>query len=343
MLGKAKINYSYISLILLGLATVILFIALLMKAYPLFLAGSPSVCQWYLSRTLYELPRSLPGLFLLIAGSILSIGIVSVGVQLIRTHRLYRSIRRRQIPLTGSLQTVVHRIGLTHRVILVADDNLYSFCFGFLRPRVIISSGLVSHLSYKELEAVLLHEQAHLKNRDPLKLLVGNAVATMFFFLPVFAELYRNMEASNELIADSWTTAVQKDTLFLRRALRKIIAQAPLTLAAVAGISHPDHIEIRVHQLKNMKIKQKLTLSYRSIVGSLIFLVGGIFILQTPVEAFRTQSPNESIYSVCSTDAACRQGCEAGTVSGGLNDPSRLPAPTNSSPAVSTYKAPSYK
>lgn len=341
MSNRAGTNYSYISLILLGLVAGAISIAILVKTYPLFSANALYFCQQFISNTLFKLPHSLPGALITAVWIVLSFGLFSLLIQLARTYRLFWKVNPKKIPLTSDLQETASLMNLRNNILLIKDENLYSFCFGFLNPKIIITSGLVSSLTQKELEAVLLHEQAHLKNKDPLKLLIGKAVASMFFFLPIFRELYRNMEATNELIADSWTTEVQKDTTFLRGALRKIIAQPQVTFATVPAISHPDHIEIRVHQLKNMKIKHKLTLSYSSIMGSIVFIIASLFILQTPVNAFHTEGSEEPSYFVCSADSSCRQECHhnAGMP---VSDPDHLFTPV-SSPASSKYEAPSYK
>lgn len=341
MSNKAGTNYSYITLILLGLAAGAISIALLVKTYPLFSARALYFCQQLISNTLFELPHSLPGVLITAVWIVLSFGLVSLLLQLVKTYRLFWEINPKKVSLTPGLQKVAGQVGFENKVLLIEDENLYSFCFGFLNPKIIITSGLVSRLTQKELEAVLLHGQAHLKNKDPLKLLIGKAVASMFFFLPIFRELYRNMEAANELIADSWTAEVQKDTVFLRGALRKIIAQPQVTFATVPAISHPDHIEIRVHQLKNMKLKHKLTLSYSSIIGSLAFIVVSLFILQTPVDAFHTENTDEPSYFVCSVDNACRQECHH-NANMFVFDPDHLFTPVSSSPSPK-YEAPSYK
>lgn len=343
MSNKTGTNYSYITLILLSLVAGAISIALLVKTYPLFSAKALYFCQQFISNTLFEIPHSLPEALITAVWIILSFGLISFFIQLIKTCRLLWEINPKKIPLTRNLQKTANSLNLGNSVLLIKDANLYSFCFGFLNPKIIITSGLVSQLSQRELEAVLLHEQAHLKNKDPLKILIGKAVASMYFFLPIFRELCQNMEATNELNADYWTAEAQKDTKFLRGALRKIIAQPQVAFATVPGISHPDHIEIRVHQLKNMRIKHKLTLSYSSIIGSLTFIVAGLFILQTPVNAFQTDDATQTSYFVCSVDHACREQCRHNANMSSVTKPEQLFTPVNSSPTPPKYKAPSYK
>ncbi|MBI4038715.1 M56 family metallopeptidase [Candidatus Daviesbacteria bacterium] len=342
MSNKTGINQSYIILVLLGLVAGAISIALLAKVYPLFSAKALYFCQQFVANTFFMLPHTLPGAFATAVWAVLSLGLISFLIQLAKTYALLRKTIPKKIPLTRKLQETVNSLGLGNSTQLIEDKNLYSFCIGFLNPKIIITSGLISDLTQKELEAVLLHEQMHLKNRDPLKILIGKTVSSTFFFLPIFRELYRNMEATNELIADYWTTEIQKDTKFLRSALRKIIAQPQITFATVPAISHPDHIEIRVRQLKNTGIKHKLTLSYSSIIGSAMFIVVSLFVLQTPVDAFHTEDSSEPSYFVCSVDNVCRQECHHNS-NMSVPRPDHLFTPVNSSPTSSKYEAPSYK
>ncbi|MCL5797384.1 MAG: M48 family metalloprotease [Patescibacteria group bacterium] len=342
MPNKASTNYSYVTLILLGLVAGTISIALLAKTYPLFSAKALYFCQQFISNTLFELPHSFPGAVITSVWVVLSLGLISLLVQLIKTYMLLRKIVPKKIPLTLTLQNIANSLGLANNIQLIEDKNVYSFCYGFFKPKIIITSSLVSSLTEKELEAVLIHERAHIKNRDPLKILVGKTISSTFFFLPIFRELHQNMEATNELIADYWTAEAQKDTKFLRSALRKIIAQPQITFATVPAISHPDHIEIRVRQLANTGIKYKLTLSYRSIIGSAIFIIAGLFVLQTPVDAFHTEGSSEPSYFVCSVDNSCRQECHHNS-NMSVSDPDHLFTPVSSSPASSRYEAPSYK
>lgn len=57
-----------------------------------------------------------------------------------------------------------YRIIDTHRV--------FAWCCGLLRPRLLVSRGLLDSLSPAELEAVLAHERAHAERLDNLRLLL---------------------------------------------------------------------------------------------------------------------------------------------------------------------------
>jgi hypothetical protein len=86
--------------------------------------------------------------------------------------------------------------------IVIDVSEPFTFCFGFLRPRICLSAGLIGKLPANELKAALTHEAHHCQNFDPLRILVINVIASALFFLPVVAEWKANYELELELSAD---------------------------------------------------------------------------------------------------------------------------------------------
>jgi len=93
------------------------------------------------------------------------------------------------------------------QVRIVGDDRPLAFCAGLLRPRVHLSSGLVAALGAAELRALLEHEAAHARRRDPLRRLTRELLAASLFFLPVLRQLAARRAALAELRADAAAVA----------------------------------------------------------------------------------------------------------------------------------------
>lgn len=241
-------------------------------------------CQQFLSSSLLQIPL----VFMLL------IGVLSLLIQVYKTQALWKRFARQIVVLPKRVQNVIAALNLKNRVYVVADANLFSFCVGLFSPRVVISTGLVGSLSDKELEAVLIHEQAHIQNYDPLKMVFGKTIASMFFFLPIFAELNKNMITVNELMADNWTIQKQQTSTFIKGAMKKILSAPQVALAVVPAISNPDSLEVRIYRLVNPNIKHTMYLSWANIVTTILFLALGLFLLQTPVNAQREQCHNKA-------------------------------------------------
>lgn len=304
-----RINVSFYVFIFATLAVSLVITTLLYKASPLFTSRTLFLCQKFISNIMIEVPRSLPGTLILVVGIVLGIGLLSFLVQLLKTRIFLRKLLIKRVNMSSDLEKTLRALNLVDKVILVKDKNLFSFCCGIFSPSIVVSTGLVKSLTDKELEAVLLHEQSHLISRDPIKVLLGKTFSSMFFFLPIFRELNKNIEAVNELLADQWTINHQENPAFLRGALKKILAAPQLNLAAVSNVSGPDYFEIRIHRLIDPGTKHKFRLSLVSLLTTVLFVLISWFLLQTPVSAFHMDSMDDSACFLCSVEQSCSEQC----------------------------------
>lgn len=339
-----KINGSFLILLFSSIIATALVLFLLMKTFPLFAAKALYFCQQSVSNTIFQIPHSFHYTFILILVAALALGALSFLIQLLKTHMLLHRLLNKKVNTPRRIQKILSPLGLENKLSLIKEDNLFSFCYGIFSPRIILTTALVSSLNDQELEAVLLHEKAHMQNLDPLKVLLGKTAASMFFFLPIFSELNKNMVATNELLADNFAIRAQNGTMFLRGALRKILSTPHLTFAAVPAISNSDHLEIRIKHLVNPSLSGKLPLSIMSITTSILFLVASWFILQSPVQAFQIEGEGEPAYFVCSsTDSICQNQCGQTSYSLPVKTPNDLFSPaaySKNNQSLSTDKMP---
>lgn len=308
-----RVNVSFYVLILSALSVSLVISALLYKASPLFTSKTLFLCQKFISNIMFEIPRSFPQSLILVVGTVLGLGLLSFLIQLVKTHLFLRKLLIKRVCIPPNLARTLEGFNLTNKVILVKDKNLFSFCCGIFSPFIVVSTGLIKTLASRELEAVLLHEQSHLISSDPIKVLVGKTFSSMFFFLPIFRELHKNIEAASELLADQWTINSQESTIFLRGALKKILASPQLDLATVSNASGPDYFEIRIHRLVDPGTKHKFRVSLVSLVTTFVFVVISWFLLQTPVSASHMDSEANSTYFLCSVDQSCSEQCHHNT------------------------------
>ncbi len=73
---------------------------------------------------------------------------------------------------------------------------------GYLKPLILIPVGMVNALGPREVEAILLHELAHIRRRDSLVNLLQNFVETLFFFNPAVLWLSSLIRAEREHCCD---------------------------------------------------------------------------------------------------------------------------------------------
>ena len=100
----------------------------------------------------------------------------------------------------AEVEAICHKYGIA--VGLVVSNYPFSFVWGYLRSKLIVSTGLLNALTKEELVAVLEHEAAHHARRDNLLkwALTICRYATPAF--PLTARLYRWLNEQIEMICD---------------------------------------------------------------------------------------------------------------------------------------------
>ncbi len=90
---------------------------------------------------------------------------------------------------------------------VIEDPRPRAFCAGLVRPRVYVSSGALVLLDDVALRAVVAHERAHARRRDPLCLACGRVLERALFYVPGLAALQRRRLELTELSADEQAIA----------------------------------------------------------------------------------------------------------------------------------------
>ena len=110
------------------------------------------------------------------------------------------------------------------RIFVLNTATPVAFSFSFLSSKIFLSAGLFDILSRKELEAVVLHELAHIKNSTSIMRLSGHVARLLSPFARLANFLGGNAIAEDELAADTFAASVQGTSLHLEAAKRKIIS-----------------------------------------------------------------------------------------------------------------------
>jgi len=84
----------------------------------------------------------------------------------------------------------------------LAADGPAAFCAGAIRPRILVSEGLIDRLGPDELDAVLLHEREHVRTFEPLVRAAHEAASEVFFYVPLVRWWSRHRLEDSELRAD---------------------------------------------------------------------------------------------------------------------------------------------
>lgn len=112
-----------------------------------------------------------------------------------------------QIGLRGDdigqrIENAACSVGIEPGAVLISEGEGVPAVSGLLRPRIIVPGQTAVELSEEELRAVLLHENAHRRRYEPLRLSLQRLALTVFFFYPPLWLLLRELNSSAEMACD---------------------------------------------------------------------------------------------------------------------------------------------
>lgn len=179
-----------------------------------------------------------------------ALALASVIRQLLATQRLISALLEQEVvPIPEPLGGVAGAVGLESRIRLIDSPDFYAFCFGWLRPEVCISTVVIRQLSASELEAVFRHESWHVLRRDPLRLLVANALSFALFFMPLARDLARHYALGRELRADGATVRAMKNRQPLAGALYRAATGRAAVPSLELAVGAFNALDARIDQL----------------------------------------------------------------------------------------------
>ncbi|QGQ47730.1 M56 family metallopeptidase [Metabacillus sediminilitoris] len=108
-------------------------------------------------------------------------------------------------------------------ITIIDSTEPIAFTMGFFKPKIVLSSALITMLDKAELEAVIYHETAHQKYYDPLMLLVLQIISEVMWYIPLTRWSYENYKIMIELVADEYAIKRMGSELGLGSALLKLI------------------------------------------------------------------------------------------------------------------------
>lgn len=185
---------------------------------------------------------------------------------------------RLQLPVSSSSGTgfgqLTAHLGLQDRVSLLDSASPLCFCLGLFRPRIFISTGLVEILTEEECEALLLHEEYHLKSRDPLKILVGRLTVLAMVVFPVLRDIFERYLREKEVAADESAVRHQGHSRGIASALVKLLElEVPTNPSPAMAAGADEALSYRIDRLSGQTTPRQPLLSLWRIVAS-VFVVG---------------------------------------------------------------------
>ncbi len=177
-----------------------------------------------------------------------------LGIVLVRLGRLSRDLWRTRIgvlePPIGSAEartaiaaveasvaSAARRAGIRPDCIVLTGADVMPSVVGLIRPRVIVPIGLARTLTASELEAVLAHEAAHCRRRDPIWMFVTRAVEAVFGLHPLVHWISRRLSDTAEMACDDAARDHGIPSRTLARALAKTVRHGLVPSPAALAVT----------------------------------------------------------------------------------------------------------
>lgn len=212
-----------------------------------------------------------------------------------------------KITLDSRVNKVIQSLRLEEKAVVIKSQDKFAYCLGIRTSKIYISTGLISQLSLKEVEAVLRHEQYHLENHDTFTMIIASVAHSLFPFFPLLGDLIKKYKVEREIQADKFAVEKVGSSEPLIFALKKILALPMTNTVAMAAIADQDTLEPRIYSLINKQYtKRQFRLKHLFITLLSTFIVG--FVIISPVRATEIHHEEHDVIMFC-TDGKCMNSC----------------------------------
>ena len=201
----------------------------------------------------FTLPGSWVNLIFLGWASIAGLGVLRVAFGLWRVQKLRAgSTALEPSTLDPRLQRTLQEFASRSVTLAVSEQLQIPAAIGFFRPRVVFPAWSMRELSPDELNAVLIHELAHLRRWDDWTNLTQKVLRSLFFFHPAVWWVESQISLEREMACD--------DIVLSRRVSPRSYAECLVSVAeksflrrslalAQAAVSRMRHTSRRVTQI----------------------------------------------------------------------------------------------
>ncbi|HVG43049.1 MAG TPA: M56 family metallopeptidase, partial [Chitinophagaceae bacterium] len=169
------------------------------------------------------------------------------------------------------VQRLSEQLGIKRNVKIYLSDRVKApLTIGFLKPVILIPLASINHLNTEQMEAVILHELAHIKRFDYLINMLLSLIEATMFFNPFMQLLSRHIKRERENSCDDWVLQYEYNATNYARALLKIATlQTNQPSFAMQAAENKNALLVRV---KRMIEKSEKTFHYRHQLIALLFI-----------------------------------------------------------------------
>ena len=137
----------------------------------------------------------------LLAGPVIKLGMSLLYIGDLKRKGLHRVPGQYKIFLLDA----VNHLGIRKKVKLwISDLADTPLTIGFFKPAILLPFSIVNNLSTQQVEAIILHELAHIRRNDYLINFLSQLIVTLLYFNPFAKQLLNIQNSEREKTADQW-------------------------------------------------------------------------------------------------------------------------------------------
>ena len=173
-------------------------------------------------------------------------------------------------------ERVSRHIGISKNIKLWLSHHVdVPATIGFFKPVILIPVASINQLSQQQLEAIILHELAHIKRNDFLLNIIISLIETVLFFNPFIVLLIRKIKSESENCCDDFVIQYQYDRHSYASALVSLEQSRNTNLRlAITATSGRKQLLQRIKRI--MEVKNNTGFNYGQKLLALL-LITGIF------------------------------------------------------------------
>jgi beta-lactamase regulating signal transducer with metallopeptidase domain len=149
---------------------------------------------------------------------------------------------------------VAGQLGIKQKVRIYLSELVKSpVTIGFLKPVILVPIASFTHLSAQQLEAVILHELAHIKRHDYLLNIALSIIDLGLFFNPFTRLITKSISKERENSCDDWVLQYQYNPSMYAEALLRIAVLQKTPAMAMYAVKTKSELASRVHRMLSQK------------------------------------------------------------------------------------------
>jgi beta-lactamase regulating signal transducer with metallopeptidase domain len=169
------------------------------------------------------------------------------------------------------VQETAVQMGIREKVQIYLSEVVKSpLTLGFLKPVILIPLAGMNSLTTQQMEAVILHELAHIRRMDYLCNLLLSLVEMVLFFNPFTELISRQVRKEREHCCDDWVLQYQYQAADYVEALLKI---ATLQAQPVLAMHAADKGEL-LTRVRRMVMKHETRFNYKQQLFAFLLMAG---------------------------------------------------------------------